>query len=1386
MKRRTKKRLAVVIIAVLALPIAGLGGRSLILARKERLLETARAEGMAAYERGDYATTLARLGYFVGRRQNDGEALLAFADAVEQTPQTNDRHLHRAKDANKLAVAALPGDIRPLVNLVRLYPQLGFAKETIGAADQVLLLDQTNESALRAKATSHLRLGEKDQARTTAEALLRSAPTDVWALNFITDARISAGESPASVQAWLREVNEAHPGDVDVLLTLARAEALAGEPDLAVATLGAAAKTPPKDDAQLRRLLIALDAFGQSQESERLLSEATSPEFALIGVERAWKQGRSDVALERAKAAAARGNPSVALLGMLEILAAGRGESTVAEPLADVEGAAAVRWRTLIAAHKSMQREAWAEARDALLSITQTAPDNDSLTLHGVSQFMLAAAQSALGNHTEAVAGWRELLRLDPTWTIAGMALVSELSGAGRVDEAYTEGTRLLMRSPGNALAARAYLLAVSRQLETGSTITGNLEDIRRSLELLRTAAGSDGDLLCLVAQIQIASQDHEGAAQTLADIAALPTPPSTPSLMRLSAATQDAPPTVRSAAFGLLSEADPNDPALVFAKAIEAGRAGRLEEGLQLLEDAIAKSPADKRLALELGRARYLRSIDQRRALDAFLAIAERESTNAMVQSELLSLPLLWLDCDKASEALRRLSAVVGKDASTWMVYEAKRQLECDGSQAAASAALLSLTAVLVADPLALEPTLLAADANLRLGDRDGAIKAISTYLANGGRDPRASIKLIPLLEEASRWQEVREAAERLARTEPIPASLAIDAGAALERSGFIPDARRLYIAAAEAGIPRADMALIAFGIRHRDEQTARDAVERLRQSPSTTLDPYEAIATFMIMQDKDIEGATRTLMDAPVEATPDDRTLALSRALMLADLNDEARQLLTERTDAGAAPAVWAQLIALDMDEARLEEASKTIERALQAHPGDERITTLQSVTDLAMGKGDTNAALEKVIEALGKSESNPELLEYAQFLRRHPETDEITPERIKDLTVLVTRRPTFLLGWRALIDSYLKTDRFSEAADAGRAVAAAMPADPGALRLATEALAGARHFQDALATAQQWQSVASADRIDADFTVAQLQSLLGRPEEGLLLLEPRKAQLIEQADRHPGPLVLLAELLAASGRESEARELLFDRALADPAWALRHLAVVRVLIQRPPVARAWLEQSESLTNQSQLVTAALGDAWRTLAGATEEQSDHAQAARWLALAAEAKPTVALWVALADAQAAAGDGDEAEASYRRALAMEEDPIAMNNLAGLIALLRPNDEEARRLATRAVALARSAKVPPDSLARFVDTLGYAELRAGRSREALAAFDEALALDPVLTESAVGRIEAMLASGDREGARISLRRLEDTKPRETRATADRLAALREALSAGQN
>ncbi|MBL0922131.1 MAG: hypothetical protein IBJ10_08395, partial [Phycisphaerales bacterium] len=510
-----------------------------------------------------------------------------------------------------------------------------------------------------------------------------------------------------------------------------------------------------------------------------------------------------------------------------------------------------------------------------------------------------------------------------------------------------------------------------------------------------------------------------------------------------------------------------------------------------------------------------------------------------------------------------------------------------------------------------------------------------------------------------------------------------------------------------------------------------------------------------------------------------------ALARALTLGKFPDEARAALEERTAADAGPEVWTDLIGLDMNGMDLQRADRNLQLALKAHPEDARLQMLRSVLDLAMGKGDSAAALAQINQALKDADASPELRELGEILSRHGSPGADRAELTRELAILTTRRPTFFTAWRLLISAYMEDGRVIEAAAAGRAAAAAMPNDPRTLRLATEAIAGARLFPEALSTAESWRRVARDDRAEASLAVAQLRATLGQPEEGLIILEPMREAIIAQAEANPQMLTTYAGLLAATGRSREADALLRDSAGADASWALRYITIAEAMTGRPSDARAWLDQCAALVERRAEAAAPLGAQWRALAAATEEPADFAQAARWLSKAVQERPTALTLVALADCQAAAGDATGAEASYRQALTLREDPIAMNNFAGMLAKVRPGDDEARRLATRAIALARAAKVPPDSLARFIDTLGFAELRAGRHAEAIAAFDEALTLDPLLADSAVGKAEALLGKGDKAGAEASLRSLGEKNLRLSRDLAERVQAIRDSLTAGR-
>jgi spermidine synthase len=99
----------------------------------------------------------------------------------------------------------------------------------------------------------------------------------------------------------------------------------------------------------------------------------------------------------------------------------------------------------------------------------------------------------------------------------------------------------------------------------------------------------------------------------------------------------------------------------------------------------------------------------------------------------------------------------------------------------------------------------------------------------------------------------------------------------------------------------------------------------------------------------------------------------------------------------------------------------------------------------------------------------------------------------------------------------------------------------------------------------------------------------------------------------------------------------------------------------------------------------------------------------------------------ALGEARVARGETREAEAAYRRALALRRDPAVLNNLAWTLAVLDGSEPAARE----AVALSEEsvARLGPRD-AEALDTLAAAYAAAGRFPDAQRIAERALALAP--------------------------------------------------------
>jgi len=195
-------------------------------------------------------------------------------------------------------------------------------------------------------------------------------------------------------------------------------------------------------------------------------------------------------------------------------------------------------------------------------------------------------------------------------------------------------------------------------------------------------------------------------------------------------------------------------------------------------------------------------------------------------------------------------------------------------------------------------------------------------------------------------------------------------------------------------------------------------------------------------------------------------------------------------------------------------------------------------------------------------------------------------------------------------------------------------------------------------------------------------------GKPLVGADLRRQAEMMLREYIDLRPGQELLLVALLCDHGEIDDALDLL-DRQwqAAEPLQVTR--AVVAVL-RSEGISRQQIERLEAIT---------------------ERAARHFR-----------RPSN-LVIALAEIATKLENYDKAEQFYREILREKEDPVAMNNLAVILALRKKNLDEALKLVNRAIELRG-----PDGA--IIDSRATVYLAMGKTREALADLEEAVADDP--------------------------------------------------------
>lgn len=1378
--RATKRKLVVLLVALLC--VSGVAGLYFFQQHRQReQLAADKRDGMAAYASGEYAEALPHLSRYVGQHKDEADVLLAFADTLQRVPTEGNMRgrLQQALGATQLALEIDPSSERGWVMRMEIADSLGFVTEANDAAARVLEQNPANLNAHLVRLKSAIATGRDDERIEAAVRLAEALPESLDAQWMALEQLLFAGVSPERLDAFVDAGTAALGDRMGSLLIQARVAMHRYQSDAPgvdkeeesnrfASLIGTAVTIPPEEPLEaillVRFLDLAVSAATRFDQSgnDLILNYLDNPEIRPgileFAAARAWQRANTDLLETIISGDDDPETLSTTTLGWLA-LATDESDTYITELESRSSDELAAEWLSLLEASALLRDRKFASARETLGSVR----DSNDPTIFAIGVYLDSLALDGLGERSMADARLVEL-ESSPEWSRARL-----VRGEWALDRADYWRAYQLLRRDRLIMGVPLLMEAAIRLEETDFRWPVDAVTGRQLSDSFLMLSPEQPMFLSYHGRAELAAGNIDRARDVADQLMSAPKDADTAAILRFAARLE----TVDAERAGKLRDrfGDRSNEALqTLVDRALAGQIG-VQEFRAGVGTLVADGSPEDLLQAEVIIANVLDALNDPSAAQEYADLGRKYTSDARVQLEGLRSNAIWNTPAEAEGMIGRLRALTGDDGTSWRVFEAKRLLLTDRSEATAARVVNDLSSVLRVSPRDVLALQLMAEAMIRVGDLPRSA-SFATRAADA--DPENLLLSMDAVDALVRAGLNAEAEARVQSSVAIPSespNARLRRVSLLGRYGLRDAAAQDWLWLSTNGDlltrARSAFALAQLG----RDQAANALVAELRSDTELTPDARALLADALAALGKKPEGEALLRAAAP-EDGGDAPEIAVASFLARHAESPEDFEALERFARESDLAEGWAIAVRAYMSQGLIVEARQVLADAHQSHGDDPVLAPYDSALDPdRTSEQDSYFSIARASLSAIEADWAKEL---SDLLTRRIDDSGFNPQLITHLRELVKTQPQTVLVWTLLAESqFLGGDRAGARSTVQRMLQT-IPTNPQAAQSAVFMFRRLGLVDDGLLAAREYQDRLTEPTYQSGLLLAEMAIAANRGEEAWEAISPWKESLETPLDRG-----LFVRAGVEAGAIREAAEVVWSVDAEDRAWT-RDAIVLAERIADPQARRAWLESAaERLPPEDDRLRLTLATAWYALA---LDMGDLAGLDYVMELAGpeadDEQIQARLYRLRASCKSLQGRSEEAITLYRQAERLDpNDPDTLNNLAYLLLEREGYEEEALGFVERAVRVLRDAGAPADQLVAYLDTLGTALLRTGDAEGAVAIFREALAADPTYDYALVGMAEAQLAVGNLDEARSVLRRVQTTNP----ALAERLARVRAAL-----